>query len=270
MIFFFQKTTPKSKKPVKTMASSEKGEKKVLDERTGHGNPKVNKKEPSQKKLESFTKGTVKHVLDSFDQQTPSEKDVKRAPSICMGKGYDQTPCGKLQGTPVKCRLVLTPVKSPCTTSRKSPEQKISITKKKVPNRKEITVILDDSPQQTSVEKQSKSPKNLILKSEKSLEGKWGKDEDILSKDKASTKHSAPLVVIDGGRMENDRCVMKIGSWREGKLGKEQTSQWTDLIVQDDADDVFETFPKKVQYIYVWLSKQVTTKPDTAVLPSTK
>ncbi|XP_068702379.1 tyrosine-protein kinase BAZ1B-like isoform X2 [Montipora foliosa] len=242
---FNKKTTPKSKKPVKTMASSEKGEKKVLDERTGHGNPKVNKKEPSQKKLESFTKGSVKHVLDSFDQQTPSEKDVKRAPSICMGKGYDQTPSGKLQGTPVKCRLVLTPVKSPCTTSRKSPEQKISITKKKVPIRKEITVILDDSRQQKSVEKQSKSSKNLILKSKKSLEGKWGKDEDILSKDKASTKHSAPLVVIDGGRMENDRCVMKIGSSREGKSGKEQTSQWTDLIVQDDADDVFETFPKK-------------------------
>lgn len=63
--------------------------------------------------------------------------------------------------------------------------------------------------------------KNFILKFKKLLEGKWGKDEDIFFKDKVFIKYFVFLVVIDGGRMENDRCVMKIGFWREGKLGKE-------------------------------------------------
>jgi len=100
--------------PEKEAKIREKSKKKSLDESVGHKKTAVNKTILSQRKLDSFTKsidnnnvtvGLSKLPNKALNKLTPAKKDTVDSD--------DKTPSGQLCGTPVKCRLVLTPIKSP-------------------------------------------------------------------------------------------------------------------------------------------------------------
>lgn len=221
-------------------SSFKKSEKKLLDDCKGHG------KALSQRKLDTFARITgssmqtkdkffnadsmgessVKPSLNYLKTHTPDEKDVKKETSL--RKDEDITPSGELRGTPVKCRLVLTPVKSTFKRSGKSPTQ-TSVKGQGCSSKAKTVVIVDESPKQKPVKKRSK-------------QGNKKRKGDKLSKGTPSSKVPESVVVIEDGSNESNQCNTKV----EEKSEKGQTRQRMDLVDLNDADVVLETFPKKV------------------------
>ncbi|KAK2568145.1 Tyrosine-protein kinase BAZ1B [Acropora cervicornis] len=260
--FSLKKSTPKSKSPTKRMKSSfKKPEKKLVNDCKGHG------KAPSQRKLDAFARITgssvqtkdkfvtsnsmaessVKPSLNYAKTHTPDEKGVKKATNL--RKDEDITPSGELRGTPVKCRLVLTPVKSPLERSGRSPTQ-TSMEKRKCSSKAKTAVIVDESPKQKPVKRQSK-PGN-----------KKGKVDKLSKlKDTPSSKVPESVVVVEDGSDESNHCITKVGE-------KSEKGQTMDLVNLNDADEVPETFPKKP----IDLKQKVTIskKKQTTLLDLTK
>ena len=236
-----QKSTPKSKSPTKRMKNSfKKSEKKLVDDCKGHG------KALSQRKLDAFARITgssvqtkdkfvnsdsmaessVKPPLNYSKTLTPDEKGVEKATNL--RKDEDITPSGELRGTPVKCRLVLTPVKSPFKRSGRSPTQ-TNIEKRECSSKEKTAIIVDESPKQKPVKKQNK-PGNK--------KGKGAKLSKL--KDMPSSKVPESVLVIEDGSDESNQCITKV----EEKSEKGRTMYLLDL--NDDDDEVLETFRKKV------------------------
>lgn len=240
LLNILQKSTPRSKSPTKRMKSSfKKSEKKLVDDCKGHG------KALSQRKLDAFARITgssvqtkdkfvtsnsmaessVKPSLNYSKTHTPDGKGVKNATNL--RKDEDITPSGELRGTPVKCRLVLTPVKSPFKRSGRSPTQ-TSMEKRKCSSKAKTAIIVDESPKQKPFKKQSK-PGN-----------KKGKVDKLSKlKDTPSSKVPESVFVVEDGFDETNQHITKV----EEKSEKGQTM---DLANLNDADEVPETFPKKV------------------------
>ena len=266
----FQKTTPKSKTPAKRTKSTEKPKKKLLDESSGHGKLKVNKVDPSQRKLDSFRKSTgdiskttdktttssVKLTQNALKKQTPVVKDLVECPSD-LGENDDRTPSGQLRGTPIKCRLVLTPVKSPCKGTVKSPGQKMSGIKEAANKSKTNCVIIeDDTRDATTIS--CKTPKKSLCKPvnklKKSPKGSKPKKASELAEVKQNEKllknagsKSVGTVVIDSDIKEKDLCIKKRESEKKAKRPKTDTVQRTELVnLTDDSED-FVSSPKKVK-----------------------
>ena len=277
LIFFvFKKTTPSSKAPPKGTKSSEKRKKKLQDESTSHGKSKGNKVDPSQRKLDSFRKsiGNTSKTIDRNTSSSPNASStklslhslenhspvVKDLIEVCSSSEKDdgKTPSGELRGTPVKCRLVLTPVKSPYRGTGKrpthtTPTRTMSAVKESrktkpdvtaVINTDDITIISCKSPKENlpqSGKKLKKSPKSG--KSKKSLEGI--ETEAV----KKKTSKSQDFGVTYGQFKEKE---IDIKTAQSEKKAKEQNPdavvKRADIVdLADDSDNEFVSFPKKVK-----------------------
>ena len=201
-------------------SNCKKSEKKLVDDCKGHG------KALSQRKLDAFAtitgssvqtkdklvtnsmaESSVKPSLNYSKTHTPDEKGVKNATNL--RKDEDITPSGELRGTPVKCRLVLTPVKSPFKRSGRSPTQ-TSLEKRKCSSKAKTAIIVDESPKQKPVKKQSK-PGN-----------KKGKVDKLSKlKDTPSSKVPESVVVVEDGSDESNQHITKV----EEKSEKGQTDR---------------------------------------------
>lgn len=261
----FQITTPKSKTPTITVRSCEKAKKKLLDNNMGHSKPKGNKTDPSQRKLDSFRKSTgnisttkektttssVKLSQSSLlKTHTPVMKDCVEDSSSSMDDG--KTPSGQLCGTPVKCRLVLTPVKSPYRVTGKSPAQKGAVDKRGTDTKPDV-VIVDDtkdsckSPKKKISQsvKKLKSPKSA--KSKKTLGGKESKTKEKLVKDAASKILKSDVIECDVEEREHGikttESDKKAKATKTGPLVKRVELE--DL--PDGSDNEFVSSPKKVK-----------------------
>lgn len=256
----FQITTPKSKTPIITVRSSEKAKKKLLDNNMGHSKPKGNNTDPSQRKLDSFRKsmGNISKTKEKtttsslklsqsslLKTHTPVTKDCVEGSSSSMDDG--KTPSGQLCGTPVKCRLVLTPVKSPYRVTGKSRAQKGAV------DTKPDVVIVDDakdsckSPKKKMSQsvKKLKSPKSA--KSKKTLGGKESKTKEKLVKDAASKILKSDVIECDVEEREHGikttESDKKAKATKTGPLVKRVELE--DL--PDGSDNEFVSSPKKVK-----------------------
>lgn len=238
-----------SKNSIEGAKSAEKQKKRVLDESTRHGKSKMSKSDPSQRKLDSFrtcTDYTSKHTAKI--NGTP-RKQVELIKVGSSGKKDDgMTPSGELRGTPVKCRLVLTPVKSPYSGTSKSPANKKmnlkAYCKTKVDlvtvedNADDVAIIGSKSPKTfKSCKKLAKSPKSgsakKALKSIEDPKEKLVKDGE--SSRKLAMKGNEQIINITESEIEtresNSKDVLK-------------KSLLVDLV--GDSEDEFESSPKKV------------------------
>lgn len=228
--------------------------------------------DPSQRKLDAFRKSTtnvskttdktttssVKLNQNALKKHTPVVKDLFEG-SSSLEQNDDKTPSGQLQGTPIKCRLELTPVKSPYKGTGKSPAQKISDIKGAANKSKTNCVVIEDDTSEVttiscktpkksffkSVNKLKKSPKGS--KPKKSSELAEAKRNDKLLKDAASSK-SIETVVTDGGIKKKDLCIKKAESEKKAKTPKADTVPRTELVnLADESEDNFVSCPKKVK-----------------------
>lgn len=265
----FQTTTPSSKNPTKGKKSIEKPKKKALDENTGHGKPRVNKTDLSQRKLDSFTKSvdnsyTAKSSITvsltklsdkSLSKTTPAKQDdcVKCSSSE---KDDDKTPSGQLRGTPVKCRLVLTPVKSPCRAEVvKSPVHKKSVVDD-VGNKTKKSVVIEDDTNDVIIT-DGKSPKTNSSKKLKSSP-KSGKTKKALgSTEESKKKHAKEGNVskkLDLSKSVTDNIIVEkelvkgAKSKKKSKIPKpEALVQKGELVnIDSDSDMDFESSTHKV------------------------
>ena len=251
----------------------------MQDSSTGHAKPKVNKLDPSQRKLDSFRKNTgdiskstgknmsslleassMKLTQNSDEKYEPVEKDFDEKTSR-LGKDDMKTPSGVLRGTPIKCRLLLTPVKSPNKGSGKSPAPKTPIVKEGANmNTSKPVVIVDDtndvivtgckSPKSNlshSLKKLNKSPKSG--KSRKMSEGREDKLKDKLLKDVVASKSVKSVIAIDDNNDEKDFCTKKTESKKNIKVPKAVAVQKPDIVnLTDDSEDDFVSVAKKVKH----------------------
>ena len=242
--------TPMSKNSIEGGKNAQKQKKRVLDESTRHGKSKMSKSDPSQRKLDSFrtsTDNTSKHMAKITG--TP-RKQVELIKVGSSGKKDDgMTPSGELRGTPVKCRLVLTPVKSPYSGTSKSPANKKMSLKAycqtKVDlvtvedNADDISIIGSKSPKtiSKSCKKLTKPPKSGSSK--KALKGIEEPKEKLVKDGKSSRKldmkGNEQIINITESEIEtrepNSKDVLK-------------KSVLLDLA--GDSGDEFEPSPKKV------------------------
>lgn len=223
----------------------------------------MNKTNLSQRKLDSFTKSTdnsnatvsLSKLSDkSLNKFTPAKKDTV---NICSSseKDDDKTPSGQLRGTPVKCRLVLTPVKSPYGGGiSRSPACKTSGVNNGGNKTKKTVVIEDDtndavitsckSPKINSGKKLKMSPKSG--KAQKTLGGtedsnKKNMKEGTVSKKLDMSKSATVDIVKEKERMKGT------GS-KKTKIPKpEVLVRKGELVnVDSDSDKDFESSPHKV------------------------
>ena len=228
--------------------------------------------DPSQRKLDAFRKSTadsskttdktttssVKLTQNALKKHTPIVKDPVEA-SSSLEENDDKTPSGQLRGTPIKCRLVLTPVKSPYKGTGKSPAQKISGIKEAANKSKTNCVVIEDDTSEVttirsktlkkslckSVNKLKKSPKGS--KPKKATKLAEAKPNDKLLKDAAPSK-SVETVVIDGDTKGKDLCIKKSESEKKAKTPKADTMPRTELVnLADQSDNDFVSCPKKVK-----------------------
>jgi len=223
----------------------------------------VNKTNLSQRKLDSFTKSTnninatvspSKLSVKSLNKFTPSKKDTAK---VCSSseKDDDKTPSGQLRGTPVKCRLVLTPVKSPYRwgISRSPAFKKPGVNNESSKTKK--TVVTEDdtndviitgckTPKTNSGKKLKKSPKSA--KAQKTLgstenSNKKNIKEGTVSK-KLDLSKSAPTDIV-----KEKECMKGAGSKKTKILRPEALVHKGELVnVDSDSDKDFESSPLKV------------------------
>ena len=242
--------TPMSKNSIEGGKNADKQKKKVLDESIRHGKSKMSKSDPSQRKLDSFrssTDNTSKHTAKITG--TP-RKQVELIKVGSSGKKDDgMTPSGELRGTPVKCRLVLTPVKSPYSGTSKSPANKKMNLKAycqtKVDlvtvedNADDIAIIGSKSPKtiSKSCKKLTKPPKSGSAK--KALKGIEEPKEKLVKDGKSSRKldlkGNEQIISITESEIET----------REPN-SKEVLKKSVLLDLAGDSRDEFEPSPKKV------------------------
>jgi len=300
-LVFNKKATPPSKTPPKGTKSSEKQKKKLQDESTSHGKSKGNKVDPSQRKLDSFRKsiGNTSKTIDRNTSSSPNASStklslhslenhspvVKDLIEVCSSSEKDdrKTPSGELRGTPVKCRLVLTPVKSPYRGTGKrpthtTPTRSMSAVKESrktkpdvtaVINTDDITIISCKSPKENlpqSGKKLKKSPKSG--KSKKSLEGV----ETEAVKKKTSKKQDFDVTY---GQFKEKEIGIKTAE--SEKKAKEQNPdavvKKTDIVdLADDSDNEFVSFTKKlkVSLTPVKVNKSSAKMKQTTLLDLTK
>ena len=222
----------------------------------------MNKTNLSQRKLDSFTKSininatvSLSKLSDkSPNKLTPSKKDTAE---ICSSseKDDDKTPSGQLRGTPVKCRLVLTPVKSPYGRGiSRSPACKKSGVNDEGNKTKKTLVTEGDtndviitgckSPKINSGKKLKKSPKSG--KAQKTSGGpedsnKKNMKEGTVSK-KLDLSKSATTDIV-----KEKECMKGAGS-KKTKIPKPAALvQKGELVnVDSDSDKDFESSPRKV------------------------
>ena len=155
-----------SKNSIEGGKNAGKQKKRVLDESTRHGKSKMSKSDPSQRKLDSFrtsTDNASKHIAKITG--TP-RKQVELIKVGSSGKKDDgMTPSGELRGTPVKCRLVLTPVKSPYSGTSKSPANKKMNLKACCQTKVDLVTVKDNADDIAIIG--SKSPKTISKSSKK-------------------------------------------------------------------------------------------------------
>lgn len=251
----------------------------MQDSGTGHAKPKVNKLDPSQRKLDSFRKSTgdiskstgknmsnlleassLKLTQNSDEKCEPVEKDLDEKISS-LGKDDMKTPSGVLRGTPIKCRLLLTPVKSPKKGSGKSLAPKTPIVKEGankttskpvviVDDTNDVTVTGCKSPKSNlsqSLKKLSKSPKSG--KSRKVSEGREDKLKNKLFEDEVASKSVKSVIAIDDNNDEKDFCSKKTESRKKVKVPKVKAMQKPDVVnLTDDSEDDFVSVAKKVKH----------------------
>lgn len=242
--------TPMSKNSIEGGKNAEKQKKKVLDESIRHGKSKMSKSDPSQRKLDSFrtsTDNTSKHTAKITG--TP-RKQVELIKVGSSGKKDDgMTPSGELRGTPVKCRLVLTPVKSPYSGTSKSPANKKMNLKAYCQtevdlvtvedNADDIAIIGSKSPKtiSKSCKKLTKPPKSGSAK--KALKGIEEPKEKLVKDGKSSRKldlkGNEQIISITESEIET----------REPN-SKEVLKKSVLLDLAGDSGDEFEPSPKKV------------------------
>lgn len=228
----------------------------------------MNKTNLSQRKLDSFTKSidnsnvtvSLSKLSDkSLNKFTPAKKDIV---DICSSseKDDDKTPSGLLRGTPVKCRLVLTPVKSPCRggISRSPACKKSGIndggnkTKKSVvieDNTNDVIITDCKSPKTNSGKKLKKSPKSG--KPKKTLGGTEDSNKKYAKEGTVSKKLDLSKSVTGNSIMGKEH--MKGSESKKTKIPKPETLvQKSELVNLDsDSDKDFESSPHKVNTKHV-------------------
>ena len=226
----------------------------------GHGKSRVSKTDLSQRKLDAFTKSvnnsfTTKNskAEQSLNKITPAKKDVV---DLCSSPDKDdnKTPSGQLCGTPIKCRLVLTPVKSPCRAGvTKSPAHKksgISVDKTKKSSKPEddtsdTIITVCKSPRTNSSKKLSHSPK--AGKSKKVLGGTEELKKKHAKEGSVSKKLDLSKSVTDNSTLEKEP-IKGAELKKKTKIPKpEALVQKGELVnVNSDSDMDFESSPHKV------------------------
>lgn len=241
--------TPMSKNSIEGGKNARKQKKRVLDESTRHGKSKMSKSDPSQRKLDSFrtsTDNASKHMAKITG--TP-RKQVELIKVGSSGKKDDgMTPSGELRGTPVKCRLVLTPVKSPYSGTSKSPankkmnlkaccQTKVDLVTVK-DNADDIAIIGSKSPKtiSKSSKKLTKSPKSESSK--KALRGIEEPKEKLVKDGRSSRKLDMK------GNEQIDKNITE--SEIETREPKDVLKKSVLLDLAGDSEEEFEFSPKKV------------------------
>ena len=192
----------------------------------------------------------------SLDKLTPAKKDTV---DICSSseKDDDKTPSGQLRGTPVKCKLVLTPIKSPYRGGiSRSPAHRKSGVNDGGNKTKKTMVIEDDS--NDLIITGCKSPK---INSGKKIKQspRSGKAQKILGGTEDSTKKN-----LKGGTVSKKLDLLKSVTAdiiTEKEHIKEAGSKGTKikpesfvpkgelLNVDSDSDKDFESSPRKVNNV---------------------
>lgn len=238
-----------SKNSIEGAKSAEKQKKRVLDESTRHGKSKMSKSDPSQRKLDSFrtcTDNTSKHTAKINGTPRKQVELIKVGSSGKKDNGM--TPSGELRGTPVKCRLVLTPVKSPYSGTSKSPANKKmnlkAYCKTKVDlvtvedNADDVAIIGSKSPKTfKSCKKLAKSPKSGSAK--KALKGIEDPKEKLVKDGESSRK-----LAMKGNEQIINMTESEIETRESNSKDVLKKSLLVDLA--GDSEDEFESSPKKV------------------------
>lgn len=226
----------------------------------------MNKTNLSQRKLDSFTKSignsnvtvSLSKLSDkSLDKFTPAKKGIVNTCSSSE-KDDDKTPSSQLRGTPVKCRLVLTPVKSPYSGGiSRSPAHRKSGVNDGGNKTKKTVVIEDDSndviitscksPKVNSGKKITKSPKSG--KAQKTLGGIGNSNKKNLKGGTVSKKLDL-LKSVTADNVKEKEHIKGAGS-KDSKTPKpESFVQKGELLnVDSDSDKDFESSPRKVNNI---------------------
>ena len=185
---------------------------------------------------------------------TPAKKDTV---NICSSseKGDDKTPSGQLRGTPVKCRLVLTPVKYPSKGEiSRSPACKKSGFNDEGNKTKKTVVIEDDtndaiitgykSPKVNSGNKLKKSPKSgKVHKTSGGTEEsnkKCTKEGTVSKKLDLSKSVTAKKEHVKGAGSNRTKTPKPKALMQKGEL----------VNVESDSDKDFESSPHKVNNFY--------------------
>ena len=244
--------TPISKNPLDGAKSAEKQKKRVLDESTRHGKSKMSKSDPSQRKLDSFRTSTGNASNNTAKITGTPRKQVELIKVGSGGKkGDGKTPSGELRGTPVKCRLVLTPVKSPYSGTSKSPANKKMNLKEYCKTKVDLVTVEDNADDIAIIG--SKSPKTLISKSCKKLT----KSPKSGSSKKALKGIEEPKEkLVKGGKssrkldIKGNEQIIKI---TESELIETKEPNSKDVLKKSvlldlagDSEEEFESSPKKV------------------------
>lgn len=218
-----------------------------------------------QKKLDSFrtssngkdiTVSLAKMSDKSHKKVTPSKKNFI---DICSSpdKDNDKTPSSQLHGTPIKCRLVLTPIKSPQVTAAKSITPERSVVSKDNINMKNMAVgetandvvITGCKTSQTFFSQPSKkvrsSPKQD--KCEKSRDGKGVLNKKSTKKGNISKK----LSVVKGTSLKEKRLTYGMESVKKKAKLDVCVPEVESVIVDNDSDKDFQSSSNKVKFVHV-------------------
>ena len=225
----------------------------------------MNKTNLSQRKLDSFTKSidnsnvTVSQSKlpdKSLDKFTPAKKNTV---DICSSseKDDDKTPSGQLRGTPVKCKLVLTPIKSPYRVGiSRSPAHRKSGVNDGGNKTKKTMVIEDDtndiiitgskSPKINSGKKIKKSPRSE--KAQKTLGGIDDSNKKNLKGGTVSKKLDM-LKSVTADDVKEKEHIKEAGS-KGTKIKPDSFVPKGELLnVDSDSDKDFESSPRKVNNV---------------------
>ena len=238
-----------SKNSIEGGKNAQKQKKRVLDESTRHGKSKMSKPDPSQRKLDSFRTSTDNTSMHTAKITGTPCKQVELIKVGSSGKKDDgMTPSGELRGTPVKCRLVLTPVKSPYSGTSKSPankkmnlkaccQTKVDLVTVK-DNADDIAIIGSKSPKtiSKSSKKLTKSPKSESSK--KALRGIEEPKEKLVKDGRSSRKLDMK------GNEQIDKNITE--SEIETREPKDVLKKSVLLDLAGDSEEEFEFSPKKV------------------------
>lgn len=238
-----------SKNSIEGAKSAEKQKKRVLDESTRHGKSKMSKSDPSQRKLDSFRTSTGNASKHTAKITGTPRKQVEVIKVGSSGKKNDgMTPSGELRGTPVKCRLVLTPVKSPYSGTSKSPANKKVNLKAYCQTKVDLVTVEDNADDIAIIG--SKSPKTFKSCKKLAKSSKSGSSKKALK----GTEEPKEKLVKDGKSsrkldMKGNEQIINITEseieTREPN-SKDVLKKSVRVDLAGDSGDEFESSPKKV------------------------